>query len=351
MPRSSSAGDEVGSVNVVLIRTLWHARHGTLEAMHILVLTEDWPGVPAAGVAEIAAAAWAATAPSATVTSLALGDGGPRTADAWAGPRTDVASVAVTESHGAVILAPAGGQSRWNPADLGAALRELGARGAAGPVLVPVADADPAGDATALWGGDVAAMRAAVAGLDLQVLIAADRPLVGFHGMSNAVRDGREGDQALAVAAQQQEERWSAIARDTDPGARRSLVGPARLSDAPGTGAAGGLAYCLAAAGAHLTSASARLADLAGAAEVEADLVVAIGGALTPRSLDHGLVPAAATLAGQRAVPCIAVAPEILVGRRDLMAAGVVGTHEGKAGEAGLADQLARVAQTWTPSR
>ncbi|WP_159449240.1 glycerate kinase [Demequina sp. NBRC 110055] len=318
--------------------------------MRILVLTEDWPGVPATQVAGIAAAAWAATAPEADVTCLALGDGGPRTADAWAGSRTSLAGVELVATRGAVIATPAEGATRWNPAALGTALRDLAAQGHPGPVLIPLADTDPAGDATQLWGGDVDGMRAALRDLDLQALIAADRPLVGFHGMSNAVRDGREGDQALAVAAQQQEERWSAIARATDPGARRSLVGPARLSDAPGTGAAGGLAYCLAAVGAHLTPASARLADLAQAGQTEADVVVAVTGALTPRRLDHGLVPAAAALAGQRAVPCVVVAPEVHVGRRDLMAAGVVGSHEGEPGEAALADQLARVAQTWTPS-
>lgn len=338
-------------MNVVLMGTLSHARHGTLEPMRILVLAEDWPGVPASQVARVAAAAWAAAAPTAEVTCLAVGDGGPRTADAWAGPRTDAGEVEATAIDGATILAPGDGGTRWNPAALGDALRALAAQGHAGPVLVPVADADPAGDATAVWGEDVTATREALRGLDLQVLIAADRPLVGFHGMSNAVRDGREGDQALAVAAQAQEERWSAIARETDPGARTSLVGPARLSDAPGTGAAGGLAYCLAAVGGHLTRGSARLADLAHADDVEADVVVAVGGVLTPRRLDHGLVPAAAALAGQRAVPCVAVAPEIHVGRRDLMAAGVVGSHEGEPGEAGLASLLRRVAQTWTPER
>ncbi|GMA33991.1 hypothetical protein [Demequina litorisediminis] len=155
---------------------------------------------------------------------------------------TDAAGLALVETvavEGVTLLAPAGGQTRWNPDALGAALRALAKSSQTGPVVVPVGDDEPAGDAAALWGGDVDAMRAALRGLDLQVLVRADRPLVGFHGMSNALRDGREGDAALAVAAQAQEERWSTVARATDPGARSSLLGPARLSDAPGTGACG----------------------------------------------------------------------------------------------------------------
>ncbi|WP_084078141.1 glycerate kinase [Demequina sp. NBRC 110057] len=319
--------------------------------MQILVLTEDWPGVPAARAAALARESWARVNPAVEVTALALGGGSARTADAWEGERTAVAGVEVVSVAGATLVAPAEGATRWDPDALGGALRHLAAAHHAGPVLVPVGDDAPAGDATTLWAGDVVAMREAVRGLDIQVLIAADRPLVGFHGMSNAVRDGRESDAALAVAAQAQEERWSAVARATDPAARSSLVGPARLSDAPGTGAAGGLAYCLAAVGAHLTQASARLASLAGADATEADVVVSVGGELTPRTLDHGIVPAASRLAGQRAVPCVVVAPQVHVGRRDLMAAGVVGSHEGEPGEAGLSSQLERVAHTWTPVR
>ncbi|WP_284327154.1 hypothetical protein [Demequina litorisediminis] len=76
-----------------------------------------------------------------------------------------------------------------------------------------------------------------------------------------------------------------------------------------------------------------------------------MSGILTPRTLDHGIVPAASLLAARRAVPCVVVAPEVHVGRRDLMAAGVVGAHEGEPGEGGWWIRLARVAQTWTPAR
>ncbi|GMA33992.1 hypothetical protein GCM10025876_01960 [Demequina litorisediminis] len=77
----------MGSENVVLMRTLSHGRQGTLEAMRILVLTEDWPGVPASRGAELAAKAWAGVNPAVEVTARALGGGGARTADAWAGER------------------------------------------------------------------------------------------------------------------------------------------------------------------------------------------------------------------------------------------------------------------------
>ena len=66
-----------------------------------------------------------------------------------------------------------------------------------------------------------------------------------------------------------------------------------------GSGAAGGLAYCLAVLGATITRASDYLADAVGLADAVAgaDVVIAVGGPLTPATLDHGLATAAAKLA------------------------------------------------------
>jgi len=74
-------------------------------------------------------------------------------------------------------------------------------------------------------------------------------------------------------------------------------------------------------------------------------------GVLDARALDHGTAAAASSLAGRTGVPCVALTGHLAVGKRDLMAGGIAGAHEGAPGEEGLADQVRRVAHTWTPRR
>ncbi|MDN4474612.1 glycerate kinase [Demequina sp. SYSU T00192] len=326
--------------------------------MRAVIAAQSWPRptvgdlAPAAAV-RIVRDAWSAAAAHVDLDVVAVPDGGPRTADALAGEAVPVGGATAMRMDGAVVLAPAGG-ARWEPSALSSALLGLAAAGETSRVVVPLGDEPPAGDAVDLWGGGLEAARAGVATLDIVALVGSDRPLLGFTGMSAAVRDGREHDAALAQAAQAQEERWAAIAREADPVAsRRALLGPTRLSDEPGTGAAGGLAYALAAMGARLLPAAAATAELAGLdrAAASADLVVAVVDRLDARGLDHGLVSAASSLAARRGVPCVAVTAHLAVGKRDLMAAGVAAAHEAAPGEDALGDQIRRVAHTWTPRR
>src|SRR5690606_21609821 len=210
----------------------------------------------------------------------------------------------------------------------------------------------PAGDALDVWGGGLAAMRAGLARVPLVALVSRPRPLLGFHGLAASTIEGRDSDRALAAAAQDQERRWQHVALEGDALARQSLVGSGRLSDAPGSGAAGGLAYCLAAAGARLAPAAAFVADLAGVnAVVAPDLVVAVCSPLSPAELDHGTVAPASARAAAVGVPCIAIAPDVHVGKRDLMAAGVAAAFAAGPGLEALRDQVRRTAQTWTPTR
>jgi len=312
---------------------------------------ERWPGIEGAREArDVAAGAWRASAVG-EVTAFAVGDGGPRSADAFDGPRADVDGAQTVGTEAGLLLAPVQPATRWNPLDLGQALRSIAkAPPASGAVVVPVGDEAPAGDATDVWGGELPQMRRALAGLALRVLVTADRPLLGFQGMSAALRLGREADPAIAVAAQEQEERWRRIAATADAvGSRGTLLGPGRLSEAPGSGAAGGLAYCLAAVGATVTRGIDYLADTAGVGDAvaSADLVVAVGPRLIPSTLDHGIAATAARYAATYAIPAIALTPEVAVGRRDVMAAGLSATHEGGPGAAGLVDMVGRAAQTW----
>ncbi|WP_084037887.1 glycerate kinase [Demequina sp. NBRC 110053] len=327
--------------------------------MRIAVLAQSWPGLDAAPLsprdaAAIVSESWLAVDSGADIACVALGDGGPRSADALAGARSRVGGVETVEAGGAVIVAPASPSARWEPHALAAGLLGLAAehadRSRPVTVVVPVGDEAPAGDATDLWLGGLSQLRGALASLDLVVAVTSQRPLLGLRGMSATLRERRESDHALAVAAQRQEERWSEIAREADPVAgSRSLLGASRLSDGPGAGAAGGLAYCLAAAGGRLAPAGPLLAHLAGGTQaVEgADLVVAVVPSLEPRALDDGAVPAASALAAAIGVPCVVLAPSTRIGRRDLMNAGIASAHAAEPGAPGLGAGVARVAQTW----
>ncbi|MCR6713215.1 MAG: glycerate kinase [Demequina sp.] len=324
--------------------------------MRAVMGVERWPGVESVReVGHIAAAAWG-EASDGTLEVFAVGDGGPRTADAFPPDRMSVGGVQAVPTQAGLLLSPKGTDQRWNPQHLMAALLGLAAAAdeVPGAVIIPLGDASPAGDAIETWGAAPEATRKQLQRLSLRALVTSDRPLLGFNGMSASLRNGRETDQAIAIASQEQEARWREISTTGDAlSARGTLLGPSRLSDAPGSGAAGGLAYCLAVLGATITRASDYLADAVGLADAVAgaDVVIAVGGPLTPATLDHGLATAAAKLAARHALPAVAITTDLSVGRRDVMAAGLSGTHEGEPGASGLADVVGRVAQTWAPRR
>ena len=361
---------------------------------------EAWPDdgggvISASDAAAIAAEAWNSGARTAGVSTgeapavgrqradvvaLAVGDGGPRTADAVEGTRRILGQAVAVACAAGTILAPLD-SLRWNPQRLASALFDLAREvpdGASPPtVIVPLGDVAPAGDAIDVWGPSLEAARDALSRLTVIALVGSSRPLLGFHGMAAATMAGRESDAALAAAAQEQEGRWADIAAQVEAagfaavglggaetaragggvapasllGSTRSPASPARISDLPGSGAAGGLAYCLAAAGARLAPGAMFAASLAGLDTVSPppDLVVAICRDLTPRGLDHGSVAPASAAAARLGVPCVAIAPAVKVGKRDLMASGISAAYPAEQGADALADRVRRVAHTWTP--
>ena len=320
--------------------------------MRVVAAVQGWPAkyrIDATAAATMAGQAWAAAVPGAELVTLPMGSGGPRSADVWRGARSFVDGAETIDHAGATWLAPTGGSSRWNPIDVAAALLGLATSGRT--VVIPVGDDAIAGDAVELWSGSLSATKKVLAGLDIVVLVSSRRPLLGFDGMSAALLEGREGDAAVAADSQAQEERWQDLAAHGDEvGNRRALLGPTRLSDEPGTGAAAGLAYALAAVGARLVPATQFIADAAGlATEVAqgADLVLGIGSALTPRSLDYGISVPVAAAAAAHGLPAAILAPGVRVGKRDLMAAGLTSAHEAEEGPEGLSDGVRRLAQTW----
>lgn len=155
--------------------------------------------------------------------------------------------------------------------------------------------------------------------LDAIELVAAtdvDNPLLGPQGAARvfgpqkgAGRDTVAGlDAALGVFA---EVLAGALGRD--------------VRDEPGAGAAGGLGAALLALGASRQSGAALVRRLAGldAALTGAGLAVTGEGSFDWQSLRGKLVTMVAAAAAERGVPCLVIAGQVSVGRREAAAAGV----------------------------
>src|SRR5690349_20330361 len=90
VPSRSRAGEDPGSTNVCVMTSLSHAGHGRLKPMRAVMGIDRWPGVDSfRDVARIAAGAWG-DASDATLEVFVVGDGGPRTADAFGADRMSV---------------------------------------------------------------------------------------------------------------------------------------------------------------------------------------------------------------------------------------------------------------------
>ncbi|MDC7122519.1 glycerate kinase [Cellulomonas fimi] len=232
---------------------------------------------------------------------------------------------------------------------------------------------DSGGGALAGVGADelagLRALRAAWVDVELVAATDVDVPLLGLQGASAgfAPQKGASPEQAqdleralgdLAHAA------TAALADDLRPdllaGARPSSAA-ARLTSAPGAGAAGGLGFGLALLGARVVPGAAFVAEHVGLDDrlAAADLVVTGEGRFDWQSL-HGKVAArVAERALRHGIPTVVLAGEVQVGRRELSAAGITAAYAvGETPEevrAALADPVTtlraraeRVARTWS---
>ena len=191
-----------------------------------------------------------------------------------------------------------------------------------------------------------------LAGVELIAATDVDSPLLGLYGAS-AVFGPQKGasreDVALLDAALA---RWADVLE-------AALVTSVR--DRPGAGAAGGLGAALFALGARREPGIALVQSAVGldARLAEADLVLTGEGAFDPSSLSGKVVSGVARLAAEHAVPCVVLAGDVSVGRREAAAAGIdsawslvetVGRHRAFAEPAdALAELAARVAAQWSP--
>jgi glycerate kinase len=146
-----------------------------------------------------------------------------------------------------------------------------------------------------------------------------DNPLLGPQGATR-VFGPQKG--ATAVQVEELEQRLTAWADDLEARTR-----PAR--DLPGAGAAGGLGFALLALGAERVAGFDLVAEAVGLAGLVAgaDLVITGEGRLDGQSVRGKVVSGVARLAAEHGVPCVAVAGEVLLGRREAGAAGLAATY------------------------
>ena len=274
------------------------------------------------GVGELIAAACRPTH-GAGVDELVIGLGGSACTDGGAG------------ALAALGAAPLDADGRPLP-DGGAALSQISAL--AGPPL--------------LSGG--------AAGRPPRLVLAADvdNPLLGRHGAA-AVYGPQKGADPVTVA-----ELDAALTRWVEVLAAATGRDSAELAALPGAGAAGGLGTALLALGAGRVSGATVVRELTGldAALDACDLVITGEGSFDWQSLRGKLVTSVAQAAAERGLPCVVLAGQVDVGRREMGAVGIAEAHSvaehvggvpsALADPAGtLAELAASVALQWSGSR
>jgi glycerate kinase len=154
---------------------------------------------------------------------------------------------------------------------------------------------------------------------DWPTLIAAtdvENPLLGPHGAAYTFgpQKGASPDDVATLEAALTE--WS------------GEVAP-RLRDEPGAGAAGGLGFALFVLGASRVSGAGLVRELTGldSALTVAQLVITGEGSFDWQSLRGKLVTSVASAAAEKGLPCLVLAGQVSVGRREAGAAGVEASY------------------------
>lgn len=346
--------------------------------MRVLVAPDEFGGtLRAVEAAAAIAAGWRAAAPFDAVDLAPMSDGGPGFVDVLAAalPRARRRSVTVqgplrapvpasylldgatayvesAQACGLHLLAPAERDptrtSTYGVGELLTAALDAGAT----RVVVGLG-----GSATNDGGAGMIAALGGLAGwpllpgIELVAATDVDAPLLGLHGASAVFgpQKGATREQVLVLDAQL--ETW---ADQLEATAGR------RVRDLPGAGAAGGLGAALFALGAAhepgiaLVHRAVRLAQRVS----RADLVVTGEGTFDYSSLTGKVVSGVAAAAAAVGLPCLVLAGQVVVGRREAAAAGIDATYavaDAVGVEASLeqpAEELAalaeRVAREWS---
>lgn len=187
--------------------------------------------------------------------------------------------------------------------------------------------------------------------VDLVAASDVDAPLLGLYGASNVFGPQKGADRNAVQQLDLALTRWADV---LEPHLGVSV------RDRPGAGAAGGLGAALLSLGATFEPGIALVHAAIGLRDrmAKADLVITGEGSFDAQSLMGKVVSGVAALAGEHAVPCLVVAGQVHVGRREAAAAGVeqsysltdhVGLEAAMAEPAAkLADLAAHIAGQWS---
>lgn len=323
------SGPRGGSVPAVLhittdeggTRTAW-VESAQAIGLHLLDATERDPRVTTThGLGELLDAALAQD-----VQRIVVGLGGSGTNDAGAG-----------------MLAA-----------LGAGPRE--ALGGGGAGLIAVREPDLAG---------LAAARERFAGVELVAATDVASPLLGLQGASAVFSEQKGATPEEAQVLEGALGHFADVVRRALPPGTDLLTGrERRLDREPGAGAAGGVGYALLLLGGRRVSGVETVLSAVGLERLvaAADLVITGEGCLDWQSLQGKVVAGVAELASAHATPAVALAGQVLIGRREAMAMGLAGSYAVADKHADLApvmadpvgtlaDRAERVAATWSPRR
>jgi glycerate 2-kinase len=195
-------------------------------------------------------------------------------------------------------------------------------------------------------------------GAELVAATDVDNPLCGPNG-ATAVFGPQKG-----LRPEDRDRLDAALARWAEVAERDIPTAPAGLAELPGAGAAGGLGAALLALGGTRAAGIELISRVVGLPDAldAADLVVTGEGSFDSQSLRGKVASGVAAAAAERGLPCLVLAGQVSVGRREAAAAGVEAAYS-VADEAGsvqealrwpadrLADLAARVAAQWSRSR
>ena len=239
-------------------------------------------------------------------------------------------------------------------AALGAGPRE--ALGGGGAGLIAVREPDLAG---------LAAARERFAGVELVAATDVASPLLGLQGASAVFSEQKGATPEEAQVLEGALGHFADVVRRALPPGTDLLTGrERRLDREPGAGAAGGVGYALLLLGGRRVSGVETVLSAVGLERLvaAADLVITGEGCLDWQSLQGKVVAGVAELASAHATPAVALAGQVLIGRREAMAMGLAGSYAVADKHADLApvmadpvgtlaDRAERVAATWSPRR
>lgn len=201
---------------------------------------------------------------------------------------------------------------------------------------------------------DVAPAVATVSGIRLVVATDVDNPLLGLRGASRSYAPQKGADDAQVMRLESSLEHFCELVDHRTANGKNPAL-------AAGAGAAGGLGYALLMLGAERVPGIATVMGIVGVPDLvaQSDLVITGEGTFDWQSLRGKVVSGIASVATDQAKPCVVIAGQILVGRREYSAMGVAAAYSvsefAGGAEVSLADPVgtltaaaARVAGTWS---